>query len=304
MEIITLQRGTISPGELHHFLASNKLHYGPSRRCNFLPRLHSVLMITVTDFLWIFSLSFFLGSFVSALNNVVTRFGKDLTPILGSTSPGFVVAWLSLFGTIAFTQIAYEWSSDSFDLKEQAKVVLGSCVRYDSYYNRDSEIWVRYNQNNGLDKESLSRLLEEAYIILSEGELNALFKEIDHDGNGVLCKDEIEAYLADEKHRQIAILRMCLRSPYFWSNFIWFLGSIACLGPVYTTDSLTVTWCYRVSFVLMPLSQEIHSAFASKKCNSQCSYYQFSNSLGVWVILSALLVVLSWYTSQWSASIV
>ena len=107
---------------------------------------------------------------------------------------------------------------------------------------------------------------------------NALLKEINNDRNGVLYKDEIEAaYLADEKNtRQLEILLMCLHSANssFWSNFIWFLGSIAYLVPVYMTDSLTATWEYRVSVVvLMPLSQETHGASSSaSKCNSQWSY--------------------------------
>lgn len=179
----------------------------------------------------------------------MTRFGKNLTPILGGTSPGFFVAWFSLVGAVGVTQIAYDAVRESFDLNEQAKVVLASSVRYASHYHRDEEIWIKFNANNGLDKKSFSRIFEEASIIMSEGALDGLFQAIDKNGDGFLHKDEIEVYLEydDGKSRHMAIFHMCLKSIAFWSNFGWFFGGVAYVVPVYTTDSLVARWGYRVS---------------------------------------------------------
>jgi hypothetical protein len=203
-----------------------------------------VLMITTTDLTWLMSTCFFLGSFLAFLNNVVQRFGKDLSPILGDLSPALVIAWLFLVGSGAFTHMSYKILHDTFDGKEHAKEVLGACVRYASYYHHDSaEIWIKYNANNGLDKMSLFRLLEESYIIIMpESEIDELFQEIDVDCNGVLCKDKIEAYL------DVGLLNRQIASFSFWSNFSWFLGSIAYIIPLYINDSITAKVCDIVSF--------------------------------------------------------
>jgi hypothetical protein len=248
---------------------------GASSKANHLSRLRSVLFITLTKPLWIFSLLFFLGSLISALNNIMTRFGKNLTPILGGTSPGFFVAWFSLVGTVGFAQIAYDAVRESFDLNEQAKVVLASSVRYASHYHRDEEIWIKFNANNGLDKKSFSRIFEEASIIMSEGALDGLFQAIDKNGDGFLHKDEIEVYLEydDGKSRHMAIFHMCLKSIAFWSNFGWFFGGVAYVVPVYTTDSLVARWGYRVS-VFAYLSHFAMSRVLLPLC-SPIGIYQF-----------------------------
>jgi len=143
-----------------------------------------------------------------------------------------------LVGTIGFTQIAYNAVTESFDLKEQAQEVLASSVCYASHYHRDEEICIKFNENNGLDKKSFSRLFEEASIIMSEGKLNGLFQAIDENGDVFLHKDEIEVYLEDNdgKSRNVTICLMCLKSFYFLSNFVWFLGGVAYIVPVYTTE--------------------------------------------------------------------
>jgi hypothetical protein len=203
--------------------------------------------------MYLMTFCFFLGTTISTLKNILGRSGDDLSFIFGRHSPSAVAAWFSFFGTISFTQMAVEWLAKDFDRDAQVKEVLASCVRYASYYHRDDPIWIKYNANNGLDKQSMGRILEESYIILSEGELNGLFQAIDTDNNGVLSKDEIEGHLGVEKNRNVEIFFMCLRSWNFWANFIWLIGSVFYLIPNYAEGALLADWCYIVSNLFSPL---------------------------------------------------
>ena len=219
----------------------------------FIPRSIELLKFLLTDLMYTMTVAFYLGTLIGLFNNILYRHGHDLSFMFGSDALSWTIAsWLTLFGTISFTQMAVEWLAKEYDLNEQVKEVLGACVRYASYYHRDDPIWIKYNENNGLDKQSMGRILEESYIILSEGELNGLFQAIDTDNNGVLSKDEIEEHLGDDKNRNVAIFIMCLKSWNFWANFIWLLGSVFYHIPEYEDGLALKNVCYIVSNLCSP----------------------------------------------------
>lgn len=205
-------------------------------------------MTALTSFSFIVSLFFFMGSVIGILLNILGRRDKDLSVIFGDVNIYIVTGWVSLIGCLSFTHMAYEWISAAFDRKEHAKEVLGFVVRYASHYQRDKEIWKNFNKNEGLDKGSLAKLLEEADIVLPTGELNAMFNEIDDNGNGFLSKSEIEEYLDNEQNRTLAIARLCLYSMNFWANVIWVIGAFLYILPLYIDGDNFATWCYRVSY--------------------------------------------------------
>ncbi len=218
----------------------------PSSFFSTVTRHYSVFRFTITSFLWQMSFCFFLSSCISVIFYIQNKHfdGEGLpVEIRRVYSP-----YLSLLGTISFTHMAYDWIAEWVDRQIKVKEVLASCVRYASYYHRDADIWIRFNKNNGLQKDDVNRLLEEAGIVLSEAELNGLFDAIDTNKNGLLCKKELEEYFDDDQGgRQRRIIEACLKSWNFWANFIWLVGSVFYLFPVYSDDVDFERWCYIVS---------------------------------------------------------
>ena len=186
----------------------------------------SVFEMTVTSFSYYMTLFFFLGSFLNLIENILSRFDVDLLAILVNADVPLLSTWFFLVGTFAFTIFDYNRLRDVFDEKEKAKKMVGKCVKYASYYHRNSKIWIQYNSEKGLDTNNFQRLLQEASISMSESEVNDLFSEIDVDGSKTLPKNEIEQYLEKEQHRWFAISWMCLRDVGFWANSLWWIGSI------------------------------------------------------------------------------
>ena len=160
-----------------------------------------------------------------------------------------ISSWLFLIGTLGFSEMAYEVVRDAYAAKERARELLSECINFAQYYNRDSELWKEYKENNSLDSLALNKLLEYSDVLLSESEIDNLLQEIDVNGDGTITKDEFELYLQAEKsNRQLVILGECLQNFDFVSNTSWFIGAVGYCGNIYSTG-LTQAICKLVRFV-------------------------------------------------------
>lgn len=249
------QQGTVSPAELHHFLSEDtkkKKNKEPSLCSRFIggifasiSRAICVLKTTVKDFQWLSTVCFLAASGISISLFFISEFDliANPWPIFGMMTP-----WLGLIGTFSFSVMAYDYEAVRVDRADKMRQILSACVKYAQHYHRDNEIWVNYNKNNGLDKDSVGRLMEESGIMLTPDELNALFDKIDDDNSGLLSKEELDAYFDSDRDRQIEIILACFKSWNFWATLCWSIGSILYIMPVYfSTGALYDYWCYVVS---------------------------------------------------------
>jgi len=210
---------TISAVEFNHFLLSNheKEDNEASIYIAILRHIWSVFEMLVTDLNYIMTVLFFLGAFLYIFEHFY------ILPTLGGAR---LANWLFLVGCFAFTAIDYDRIRDGFDEREKAKKMMIRCVKYTSYYNRNSDVWKAYNSGVGLNIESFQRLLQEASISMSEGEIEAMFHKIDADGSGFLSSYELNTHLKKIEYRRFAIALLCAQDGWFLSNCTWWIGTI------------------------------------------------------------------------------
>mmetsp|Transcript_14635 Transcript_14635/g.33636 ORF Transcript_14635/g.33636 Transcript_14635/m.33636 type:complete len:262 (-) Transcript_14635:1901-2686(-) len=221
-----MQEGKISPGELHSFIANEQKFRSKSssKWTLFILRTISSVKSLFTNVLWLSLLSFSLSSFRILIYAFEKEPGREFTLTLG---------FLGLFGAFSFSIIAYEFVVEKVKREDSVRSVLRWCVKYASLYERKDDLWINYNKKEGLDKKSLSKLMEKSGIILSPVDVNDLFEKIDKDSSGLLCKQELDAYFEEQEDIEIRIIWACLHDLNFLTTSFWLLGSGFYLFPKY-----------------------------------------------------------------------
>ena len=68
---------------------------------------------------------------------------------------------------------------------------------------------------------------------MNEDEAIACFESIDTDNDGMVTKEELEAFLNVTNKENIAILNTCLRNWNVYAQIFWFVGTFGYLLPGY-----------------------------------------------------------------------
>ena len=198
---------------------------------------------------YIQNLSWFLGSFTAILSNVMLRFMKDLSFVLGNVGSSKVVAWLFTIGTLGFTFNDCKRKVEYYELMETSRKVLLKWLLLAPYYYTTSNVWVSFNKNDGLDAETFANLLENSHTYLPENVLASLMKKITRNNRKFISKSELEKFVNRKIPRNSTIFFMWLTSLSFLADGSWFVGSIAYVISSYTTGDNSVLF-YQVSAFL------------------------------------------------------
>lgn len=191
---------------------------------------HSLQLVFFCSSLSLQGLLFFIALALSIIEWSTTQLGKSVN--------FFPYTWLYVFGTLGFSELAFEQIRDAYDMTERAKILFADSIRYAQFYNQDLAIWKKYTAENFIDKSDFCRLMERSDVLLSESEINDLVNNIFADS--IIAKEELEGFIDLEKsNRQAAIFCNCLQSFNFVSNLSWHLGAIGYAVAYYSSGEVS-----------------------------------------------------------------
>ena len=221
-------RSTFEGSELHSYIMreddeSNKVH------------ILSIAKKTLSNVSWWMSLSFLSGSVLSFTKKILPLANKELDYVFGTIPTPIMINFLFLVGTLVFTMSTYERKKLSFEMKEKARTILETFA--DAPQENENEFVINEKKTK-LDKTKLNTYLTRRSIALPEKDINLLFDNMDSEKAGVVGKNDIEEYVQKYlvRFKFLSILLLCLKSFEFWSNLVWFFGSLAYIIAAYFPD--------------------------------------------------------------------
>ena len=90
----------------------------------------------------------------------------------------FAYTWLFVVGTTGFSHMAFKNIENAYDVKVRVKMLLGDCLRYASFYNRNLPIWKKFNEHGVITAATFPALLDSSGVLLAESEVSTLISEM------------------------------------------------------------------------------------------------------------------------------
>ena len=221
-------------------------------------RLKKVVLGLMVNYTWIFNLTFVSGSIVSVLDKTIKKGGDGEGGLWANDSftTSMYVAWADVVGMLYFSSERVVYLRRRHEMRKKVRATLKNWLAKGSELERNQNeqklLRISMQGNDLFNTRGLARLLEEEAIFIPMFQVDALFKAIDTNNDGILTKEEVTAFLlrVERRNNFIAVLQSAVKDIIFRGNNIWTVGCIAYLLPIYYAggegDDFAVI-CYQVS---------------------------------------------------------
>ncbi|GFH48403.1 predicted protein [Chaetoceros tenuissimus] len=231
----------ISLEEAHSFVTSLSLQQRKKHSC--LEHAFGAIFSMLSEVAWLMSICFFAAYLIKSLKTIFYFCGVKTVYIFGVDASAYFV-WLKIVGTMEFVTLSVNDIQSEYDELRRAKAVLSHFLQtaeLNDIYKNDSPLFKHFIEDGSLTKTNLRNLFEESSIFLPAHLFDHVYHEIDEDHDGVISKEEIQAYLDIPVRPKMDIAKLCFKSFAFYASSSLFIGSIFYVISYYAKEEQTIS---------------------------------------------------------------